>query len=68
MEDVDFNEKINEINEKLNKLCKSKGMFFVDNSNIDGTCLNKSKLHLNRKGTGALVKNMSHCINKLGSD
>ena len=31
--------------------------FFINNSNTDASCLNKSKLHLNRKGTSYLAKN-----------
>ena len=29
---------------------------FINNNNIDGSCLNRSKLHLNKSGTGKLVK------------
>ena len=32
------------------------------NSNIDASCLNKSKLHLNRKGTSYLAKNFRNHI------
>ena len=34
------------------------------NSNIDASCLNKSKLHLNRKGTSYLANNLrKHIFN-----
>ena len=39
--------------------------FFIDNNNIDTTCLNKSKLHLNRKGTYYLANNFRKYIFKL---
>ena len=42
-------ENIATINEILKKFCDEKELNFVSVSNIDSTCLNKSKLHLNRK-------------------
>ena len=54
--DHDFEDKINETNRKLENLCKGKGMIFINNSNIDSTCLNRSKLHLNESGTSLLIK------------
>ena len=30
---------------------------FINDNNIDDSCLNKSKLHLNKSGTALLVKN-----------
>ena len=44
-------------NNRLEKYCKGNEFFFIDNSNIDASCLNKSKLHLNRKGTSYLANN-----------
>ena len=38
-------------NNSLKKYCEGNEFFFIDNSNIDATCLNKRKLHLNGKGT-----------------
>ena len=55
-EDEDFKDKINYINKKLRNYCNSAGMYFIDNSKIDGPCQNRGKLHLNRKGTAALAK------------
>ena len=38
--------------------------FFINNSNVDVSCLNKSKLDLNRKGTHYLAKNFrKHIFN-----
>ena len=34
--------------------CSSKGLSFIDNNNIDRSCLNKGKLHLNRQGSSHL--------------
>ena len=60
--DHDFEDKINETNRKLGNLCKGKGMIFINNSNIDSTCLNRSKLHLNKSGTSLLIKNFSKAV------
>ena len=48
-EDEDFKDKINDVNNKLKNCCNSAGMDFIENSNIDGSCLNRCKPHLNRK-------------------
>ena len=32
---------------------------FINNTNIDGSCLSRSKLHLNKSGTALLVINFS---------
>ena len=46
--DHNFEDKINATNRKLENLCKYKGMIFINDSNIDSTCLNYTyKLHLN---------------------
>ena len=39
--DHDFEDKINETNRKLGNLCNGKGMIFINNRNIDSTCLNE---------------------------
>ena len=56
-DDQDLKEEIKKINRKLDNLCKGKGTKFINNTNIDGSCLNRSKLHLNKSGTALLVKN-----------
>ena len=60
--DQDFEEEVKEINRKLENLCKGKGIKFINNTNIDGSCLNRSKLHLNKSGTALLVKNFSQTL------
>ena len=67
-EDEDFKDKINDINNKLKNYCKSAGMDFIDNSNIDGSCLNRGKLHLNKKGIAALAKNFGRFVRSLPVD
>ena len=61
--DHDFEDTINETNRKLENLGKGKSMIFINNSNIDSTCLNRSKLHLNKSGTSLLIKNFSKAVN-----
>ena len=50
-DDINKEEDIVITNNKLEKYCKGNEFFFINNSNIDVSCLNKSKLRLNRKGT-----------------
>ena len=40
--DHDFEDKTNEANRKLEHLCKGKAMIYINNKNIDSTCLNRS--------------------------
>ena len=56
-EDVDKTDEILVVNDRLQKYCLSKGLLFVDNSNIDTSCLNRGKLHLNRQGTSISADN-----------
>ena len=67
-EDEDFKDKIKDVKNKLKNCCNSAGMDFIDNSNIDGSCLNRGKLHLNRKGTAALAKNFCRFARSLPED
>ena len=46
-EDVDKTDEIVAVNDRLQVYCQSKGLLFVDNSNIDTSCLNRGKLHKN---------------------
>ena len=56
-DDQDFKEEIKENNRKLENLCKGKEIKFINNTNIDGSCLNRSgTLQLNKSGTALLVK------------
>ena len=62
-DDQDLEDEINKLNEKLENLCKGKGMRFIDNSNIKSSSLNRSKLHLNKSGTALLTKNFAKIVN-----
>ena len=50
------------INEKLKRWCIGKGFTFIDNNNINESCLNRGKLHLNRKGSSYLVNNFKKFV------
>ena len=63
--DQDYNEEIQSINDKLQRFCTSKGLSFIDNNNIDKSCLNKGKLHLNRRGSSFLGNNFKKFVNAL---
>ena len=52
--DKDFSKEISELNVKLKKYCLSRGFIYINES-----CLNNSKLHLNKKGTSLFSKNIS---------
>ena len=58
----DFRNQIEEINGKLKRYFESKGYRFVENSNIYGGFLNRSKLHLNIKGTALLSRNIASVL------
>ena len=64
-DDQNFHEDIKKINSKLKSFCEGKGLYFLDNENIDGSCLNRGRLHLNRKGTSMMKKNISNFINSI---
>ena len=64
-EDEDFKDKINDVKNNLKNYCNSAGMDFINNSDIDGSCLNRAKLHLNRKGTATLAKNLCRFVRSL---
>ena len=55
--DINKKEDIVSIKKRLEKYCKGNEFFFINNSNINASCLNKSKLHLNRKGTSYPANN-----------
>ena len=46
------------MNLKLKQYCEDNQFLFIDNDDIDKSCLNKSKLHLNQKGIITLCQNI----------
>ena len=51
----DHEKEINDANERLKNYCSGNGFIFVDNSTINESCLNKSRLHLS---TSMLANNI----------
>ena len=56
--DKDFSKEICELNVKLKKYCLGRRFIYIDNGNVNESCLNNSKLHLNKKGTNLFSKNI----------
>ena len=54
--DKDFSKEIRELNVKLKKCCLDRGFIYVDNDNINESCLNNSKLHLSQKGFRKILR------------
>ena len=52
--DRNLGQEIRDLNLKLKRCCEGNNFLFVDNVNIEESCLNNSKLHLNHKGTNTL--------------
>ena len=61
-EDVDKTDENIAANDRLQKYCLSKSLLFVDNSNINASCLNIGKLHLNRQSTSILADNFRNSL------
>ena len=62
--DRDFKKEINDTNGRLKNYCSSNGFTLFDNSTINESCLNKSKLHLNKKSTSVLANNTKSSLKK----
>ena len=61
-ENVGKTDEIVAVNDKLQKYYLSKGLLLADNSNIDASCLNRDKLHLNRQSTSILADNFRRSL------
>ena len=67
-DNVNLNQKINECNVEIASLVSQKGWSLIDNSNLDSACLNRSGLHLNKKGIFSLASNIiKHIRSKSGN-
>ena len=60
--DRNLGQEIRDLNLKLKRSCEGNNFLFVDNVNIEESCLNNSKLHLNYKGTNILCQNIKSSI------
>ena len=57
-EDGNSDDKISEINTRMASHSEDQGLIFTNNNNIDGTCLNRGRLHLNKKGYSKFSHNL----------
>ena len=55
-DDNELNAKVGEVNRLLKIACSEFGFDYIDNSSIDVSCLNRSGLHLNRRGDTSSAK------------
>ena len=59
-----FNNKVIEVNKELEKMCNKEKLKLIKHDNINPKAhINKSKVHLNRKGYLKLGKNFANFIN-----
>ena len=57
-----FKERIKVVNEELKTRCEQRNIGYIDNNNIGRYHLNRSKLHLNSKGSSMLARNFKNII------
>ena len=60
----ELSQKVNTLNSRLTKFAKNNKLDLVDHSNINESCLNRSKLHLNKKGDSYLANNIMKYLNQ----
>lgn len=59
-----YKERIKKVNDDLKAKCEQRNIGYLDNSNINRYHLNRSKLHLNSKGSALMAKNFRNIISK----
>ena len=74
-EDGNCNEKISEINARMTwcsegqrLIIEGQGLIIINNNNIDGTCLNRGRLHLNKKGYSKFSLNLIESVKSIWLD
>lgn len=58
----DLSNKVVETNKIISKFCGQRGWELIKHQNIDANCLNRSNLHLNKRGTSFLSSNFINNI------
>ena len=61
--DIEVSSKMYQVNEDLKRLCNESGFSFIDNSIVDESGLNNSKLHLSAKGSALLATRFIKFLN-----
>ena len=64
-DDNELNAKVGKVNRLLKIACSEFGFDYIDNSSIDVSCLNRSGLHLNRRGDTSLAKNFNSYLRSI---
>ena len=54
--------KVTDCNKVIKSFCNQNGWGFIKHPNIDETCVNNQKLHLNKKGIAILASNLVNHI------
>ena len=62
LDEDSLTKKVTDCNKVLRTFCNQNGWGFVKHPNIDESCLNDSKLHLNKKGIAVLASNLVNNI------
>ena len=57
-----FGQEIRDLNLKLKRYCEGNNFLFIDNVNIEESCLNNSELYLNHKERNILCQNIKISI------
>ena len=58
----DLATKVSQVNKIMARYCSQSDRTVIKNNNIDATCLNLSKLHLNAKGVAILASNLTNFV------
>ena len=61
---VSYEKNVSLMNERLEKFTTKNNIDFINNHNVNESCLSRSKLHLNRKGNSVLANNFITYVNK----
>ena len=61
-DDPSLSTKAIEANKLIKAVCTRNNWAFIDHKTINSSCLNLRGLHLNRKGTSTIAKNISNYI------
>ena len=55
---INIKENISKLNNSVKQLCDENLIDYIDNDNIDDSCLGVKQLHLNKKGNVIFAKNI----------
>lgn len=61
-DDPKLSSKATEANKLIKAVCSKNTWAFIDHKTVNSSCLNSRGLHLNRKGTSVVAKNISNYI------